>query len=61
MVLEDWQRPFYTEILPVKAASESGDMKQGQCPEGYDVLFEQEWPGMQKWCDCITDEMIANR
>ena len=62
MVIEDWQKPFYTDIVTVKGEkSPSGKQISGQCPDGYDVLFEKEWPGMQKWCDCITDEMISNR
>ena len=30
-----------------------------QCPSGYEVLFQQEWPGLDKACDCLTWDVIA--
>lgn len=30
-----------------------------QCPSGYEVLFQQEWPGLDKACDCLTWNVIS--
>ena len=65
LIIEDWTKPFYTEIIVVSAekADPNDDMNEvmyhaAECPSGYEVIFQQEWPGMGKACDCSTNQMI---
>ena len=63
-MIENWEKPLFSDIQIIRGRRSltlGKDTLDGECPNGFDVLFYKEWAGIAEGCNCVTGSMIQER